>query len=186
MSGPPEMRLEDREAIRDILGAYAHAIDRRRWDMMENLFHDDAQFGFGPVAGDWRGFVEQARAIIDPCLATQHLLGQMLIGFEGADVAHAETYMTAMHTIPVGYSATEVFPDKGKIYSAVVAGRYVDRFERRDGEWRIARRQGIYDWREYREMEASDLTQLPEGAAGFHDDRDPSTPVVAQWRGANR
>ena len=31
--------LEDREAIRDILAAYAHAIDRRRWQMMERLFH---------------------------------------------------------------------------------------------------------------------------------------------------
>ncbi|MCL4674070.1 MAG: nuclear transport factor 2 family protein, partial [Sphingomonadaceae bacterium] len=34
--------LEDREAIRDVIAAYAHAIDRRRWDMMGQLFHPDA------------------------------------------------------------------------------------------------------------------------------------------------
>ena len=28
--------LEDREAIRDILAAYAHAIDRRRWPYFPN------------------------------------------------------------------------------------------------------------------------------------------------------
>lgn len=182
-------RIEDREAIRDIIIAYAHAIDRRRWTMMERFFHDDARFGFGMVEGDWRGFVDQARAIIDPCLATQHQLGQMLFGFStgpgGEDVCHVETYMTAMHTIPAGYPIAEVFPDKGKIYSAIIGGRYVDRFEKRATdrgvEWRIAQRTGLYDWREYREVEGVDLSDVPEGAAGYHDDRDPSTPAVAHY-----
>ena len=177
-----DVRMEDREAIRDVLAAYAHAIDRRRWDMMARLFHGDARFGFGPVQGGWQEFVEQARAIIDPCFATQHQLGQTQFGFEGNDICHTETYFTAMHTIPAGYPITEVFPDKGAVYSAIVAGRYVDRFERREGEWCIASRSGLYDWREFREVEGVDLSAFPEGMAGFHDDRDPSTPVVARWR----
>lgn len=175
--------LEDREAIRDVIAAYAHAIDRRRWGMMERLFHPDAQFKFGLVAGDWRGFVEQARAIIDPCIATQHQLGQVQFGFESADICHTETYMTAMHTIPLGYPMTAAFPDKGVIYSGVVAGRYVDRFEKRNGKWRIAQRIGLYDWREFRVVEGVDLSDTAEGAAGYHDNRDPSTPVVACWLG---
>ena len=177
------IRIEDREEIRDIIAAYAHAIDRRRWDIMQNLFHDDAEFAFGTVAGDWQGFVEQARALIDPCLATQHQLGQTLLSFDG-DICHAETYMTAMHTIPAGYPVPEVFPDKGKIYSAIVAGRYVDRFEKRNGEWRIAHRTGLYDWREFREVEGVDLSDTPEGAAGYHDERDPSTAAAARYRGS--
>ena len=179
--------LEDREAIRDVITAYAHAIDRRRWWMMDKLFHDDAEFQFGTVLGDWRGFVEQARAIIDPCLATQHQLGQVLFGFESDSVCHTETYMTAMHTIPAGYPIAEVFPDKGKIYSAVIAGRYVDRFEKRttaDGvEWRMAKRTGLYDWREFRELEGVDLSEMPEGSCGYHDERDPSTPAASKWLG---
>ncbi len=174
--------LEDRAEITDVIVAYAHAIDRRRWGMMERLFHPDAQFQFGTVLGDWRGFVDQARAIIDPCLATQHQLGQIQFGFDG-DTCHTETYMTAMHTVPAGYPVPEVFPNKGKTYSAVVAGRYVDRFEKRDGEWRIAQRTGLYDWREFREVEGVDLSDTPEGAAGYHDERDPSTPVVKRWLG---
>lgn len=180
------LHLESRAAIRDVIAAYAHAIDRRRWDMMAGLFHDDATFGFGPVQGNWREFVEQARAIIDPCHATQHQLGQTLFGFASEELCHCETYFTAMHTIPPGYPVPDVFPDKGKFYSAVIAGRYVDRFERRatagGHEWRIAQRSGLYDWREFREAEGIDLSEMPEGMAGFHDDRDPSTPVVARWR----
>lgn len=175
-------RTEDREYIRDIIAAYAHAIDRRRWDMMERIFHPDATFGFGPIEGDWRSFVEQARAIIDPSTATQHQLGQTLIAFDGNDAADTETYMTATQIVPAGYPATQAFPDKGESYSAVIAGRYIDRFERRGGEWRIAHRQGVYDWREYRPIGEASLDSVPEAARGFHDDRDPSTPVAARWR----
>ncbi len=179
--------LEDREAIRDVITAYAHAIDRRRWGIMDHLFHDDAQFQFGTIIGDWRGFVEQARAVIDPCLITQHQLGQVLFGFESDSVCHTETYMTAMHTIPPGYPLADVFPDKGKVYSAVIAGRYVDRFEKRAGangqEWRMAQRTGLYDWREFRDVEGVDLSGMPEGSCGYHDERDPSTPAAAKWLG---
>lgn len=175
------LHLEARAEIADVIAAYAHAIDRRRWAMMEHLFHEDAEFRFGTVAGPWRDFVGQARAIIDPCLATQHQLGQVQYGFESDLVCHTETYMTAMHTVPAGYPVTEVFPDKGRPYSAVIAGRYVDRFEKRDNRWRIARRTGLYDWREFREVEGVDLSEMPEGSCGHHDERDPSTPVVARF-----
>jgi hypothetical protein len=176
------LTLEDKDAIRDVISAYAHAIDRRDWALMPALFHADATFGFGPIEGDWRGFVEQARAIIDPCTATQHQLGQVLIAADGDNAALAETYMTAMHVVPAGYGGG-VFPDRGETYAAVIAGRYIDRFEKRDGEWRIARRQGVYDWREYRDIGEADLAEMPEGACGYHDMRDPAAGVVARWRG---
>ena len=179
MAGTPE----DNEAIRQVVAAYAHAIDRCRWDMMAKVFHKDAQYGCGPVGGSWRDFVPQAQAIVEPCLATQHQLGQTMISYESDILAHTETYFNAVHTIPSGYRVTDVFPDKGKIYTAVIAGRYVDRFEKRDGEWRIAKRSGLYDWREYREVDGVDLSHLPKGASGQRDDRDPSTALAARWRG---
>lgn len=178
--------VDDREAIREIIALYTHALDRRRWDLMSRVFHENATFGFGPVGGHWRDFVEQARSIIDPCTMTQHSLGQTLIGFTDAQTGHCETYLTATHAVPIDYPRPDVFPPREEPYLAVVAGRYVDRFERRDGEWRIARRQGLYDWREYRDIGLADLSAMPEGSCGSHDDRDPSTPVVARWRAARR
>ncbi len=97
------LSLPDKDAIRDLVATYAHAVDRRRWDLIERLFHPEARFAFGPVQGGWREFVAQARAIIDPCIATHHQLGQVLIAPDGPDGAIAETYMRAMHTVPAGY-----------------------------------------------------------------------------------
>ncbi|MEP3052229.1 MAG: nuclear transport factor 2 family protein [Erythrobacter sp.] len=180
-------QLEDRAAILDVIGAYAHALDRRRWEMMEYLFHEGAAFQFGPVEGTWQSFVEQAQAILGECLTTHHQLGQTMLHFESETVCLTETYMTAMHTIPPGYPVEDVFPDKGKIYSAVIAGRYIDRFEKRDtakgAEWRIVHRAGVYDWREFREVDGVDLSELPEGSCGTHGASDRSTPCAARWLG---
>jgi len=110
-------------------------------------------------------------------------LGQIMFGFDGDTTCHTETYMTAMHTVPAGYPTPDIFPDKGHTYSAIIAGRYVDRFELRNGEWRIAHRTGLYDWREFREVEGVDLSQMPDGSRGFHDDRDPSTKAAEKWLG---
>jgi SnoaL-like domain len=178
------LTLEDKHAISDVIAAYAHAVDRRRWDVMHNVFHDDATFAFGTVQGSWRDFVDQARLIIEACVATHHQLGQILISGDGPHTAHAETYMTAMHIVPPGYPVPGVFPDRGEEYSAVIAGRYVDRFERRAGSWRITHRRGIYDWREYRTIGPASLADVPAQARGSHDDNDASTPVVRDWRGS--
>ena len=135
-----------RTAISDVLALYCHAIDRRRWDLMDKCFHPDASFSFGPVEGTWREFVEIAKGMIDPLPLTHHQLGQSAIVFDG-ERASVETYLTATHRVPAGAASDGVFPGRGVDYHAVIAGRYVDRFERRDSQWRIARRVGTIDWR---------------------------------------
>jgi hypothetical protein len=46
----------------------------------------------------------------------------------------------------------------------VFAGRYIDRFERRNGEWRIAARVATADW----------WTRVPINSLPLHDNLDPS------------
>ena len=90
--------------------------------------------------------------------------------------------MTAMHIVPGGYPLPEVFPDRGEDYAAVIAGRYIDRLVRVGTEWRIIARTGIYDWREFREIGAASLSNVPQEARGAHDDTDPAWPVGTGWR----
>ncbi|MDC0879918.1 nuclear transport factor 2 family protein [Hellea sp.] len=173
--------MSDREAIHDILCLYTHAIDRRRWDIMARLFHPDAVFLFGEVAGDWQGFVEQAKAIIDPMPSTHHQLGNTIYHFDG-NTAITETYCTAVHIIPADYP--DGFPMKptGKRYLCTVGLRYIDRFEKRNNEWRIASRNGVFDWRNDEDFNDGGVLDGPSEMLGKHDDTDPSTPITKKWR----
>ena len=63
-----------------------------------------------------------------------------------------------------------------------IAGRYVDRLVRVGAEWRIIARTGIYDWREFREIGAASLSNVPPAARGAHDATDPAWPVGTAWR----
>jgi 3-phenylpropionate/cinnamic acid dioxygenase small subunit len=65
--------------------------------------------------------------------STMHFIGNVLIELTGADAARAESYFTAYHRIA---GPTDM----------IVAGRYLDRFTRRAGEWRIAHRAAVYDY----------------------------------------
>ena len=65
-----------------------------------------------------------------------HLLGQTIIDLDG-DVAFAETYVLC-HQISQASDSEPVLN--------IVASRYVDRLERRDGEWKIASRTAVIDF----------------------------------------
>jgi SnoaL-like domain len=66
---------------------------------------------------------------------TQHILGQILITLNG-DAARSETHVIAYHRVDLGDEHID----------AVIGGRYLDRLERRKGQWRIAERTMLYDW----------------------------------------
>ena len=166
---PTAPDLAARAAIGDVLVLYCHAIDRRRWDLMDKCFHPDASFSFGPVEGTWREFVEIAKGMIDPLPSTHHQLGQSAIIVDG-EQASVETYLTATHRVPADAPSDGVFPGRGVDYHAVIAGRYVDQFECRGGRWRIARRVGTIDWRHDHDLpiDAAPFVPLqPDPAAAF-------------------
>lgn len=137
---------EARAAILAVIARYCHAIDRRRWGLMEACFHADATYSFGPINGTWRDFVGAARAMIDPLAMTHHQIGQTILAAveDGLD---AETYFTATHRVPADAATDGVFDGRGHEYHAVMVGRYSDRFTCRAGAWRIARRVGVIDGR---------------------------------------
>lgn len=133
----PELRLLlDESAIRRVLVRYARAIDRMDWDLLRTCYHEDAVDDHGLYRGDVEGFIE----LLDEKLAldesTLHFLGNQEIEVEG-DVAVAETACIARHRRPSTADAP------ASDYFGFL--RYCDRFERRNGEWRIAHRVVIYE-----------------------------------------
>jgi hypothetical protein len=133
--------LADRQAILDCLNRYARGLDRKDLDMLRSVFHPDAtdhhggSIDYHPAAealiADWQ--VRDAHRTF-----SQHLLINTSIDLDG-DVAHAETYFQLIVGLKPGAR-----PDQPRL--GLSGGRYVDRFERRNGEWRIARRVLIVEY----------------------------------------
>jgi hypothetical protein len=133
----PELQLlVDEAAIRKVLVRYSRAIDRMDWDLLRTCYHPDAVDDHGLYCGDVEGFIDLLREKLPRDESTTHFIGNQEIDVEG-DVAYAETACIARHRQPAvdGKAASDYF---GFL-------RYCDRFERRDGEWRIAHRVVVYE-----------------------------------------
>lgn len=161
----------DREEIRDVLARYCRAADRCDAELLAELYHPDATEDHSGHVGPAKEF----RAAVIPRLhdtwdRTQHVLGSSLIEVDG-DVAHVETYVVAHHVRR---------PDeRGRVEKWELGARYVDRFERRDGRWRIAHRVLVRDWEDVREIrEVQDRTFTEQR----RDRDDPCYRVVAGAR----
>lgn len=138
-------RLVDRMAIQDALHRYARGIDRRNWDFLASAFHPGAVLDQGDFKGTIEEMIEAVKARHSAIEQSAHLLTNILIEFDGADSAVAETYFLAYlrnANLPAMMRVALLGPDaaeSGKIDMRSL-GRYIDRFERRNGHWKIARR----------------------------------------------
>ena len=133
-----ELLLAER-AIARVLCTYSRAADRYDLELMRSCYWPDATDDHGSFSGDVDGFIEFVGPALQRFERTNHFLGNMLIDVDLVnDEAGAETYAVAYHR----------FHDADGRATDMVAGlRYVDRFERRDHDWRIAKRVCTFEWR---------------------------------------
>jgi hypothetical protein len=142
-------RVMDQFAISDALARYARGVDRRQWEMVRSVFHPDASDDHGAYRGGIDGLIKWVSARHAPIEQAMHFLGNILIEFANDDTALVETYFTA--SVRLGPEATEsrtsLLNDAAGTshVDTTVLGRYIDRFERRQGEWKIAKRITIYE-----------------------------------------
>lgn len=127
-------RLLDKQEICETLYRFARGIDRLDADLVAAAFHEDAVDDHGPFKGCRDDFVNWSMGILAGYGMTHHRLGNVLIDFIEPDVAHCETLLLAMHTHPADG------------YDDLVFARYIDRFDRRDGAWKIGKRQVLIDY----------------------------------------
>jgi hypothetical protein len=130
--------LTDRADICEVLRRLATATDRRQFELMRSCYHPGAFDDHGEWTGTVEQLVEVAPEFLGQFQSTMHMLGMPSIALDG-DVAEVETYALAYHR--------RVGRADGVLKDDVWGVRYTDRFERRNGEWRIARRVMTRDWR---------------------------------------
>jgi hypothetical protein len=146
--------LCDIESIRQSLARYARGVDRQDLGLVLDAYWPDGWDSHGAHDGTPAEFGEfLARSW--PHLVMQHTLGQSLIEVQGT-TAHVETYFIAHHRLADGSG------------EYLVGGRYNDRFEKRDGSWRVLHRVVVFDWRKSWETQDADAVRQASLPAQNH------------------
>ena len=138
--------LADRAAIWDALCRFARGVDRGDEAVIRSAYHPDAHDDHIDYRGDIDGFIDWLPVNFAGYDNSTHFLGQCLIEFAGPDLAMVETYYASRRLRPPGDAEAEGL-SPGDMICRQSWGRYLDRFERRDGAWRIARRRLVIDSR---------------------------------------
>ena len=103
----------------------------------------------------------------------------MVIEFVTAQSALVETYVFTTQRyragtadkIPISGTMPDFAPDSGS--DSLVHARYIDRFEKRGGLWKIAKRTSVFDWIHLLEVESERFLLKPEWHPGRRDYDDP-------------
>lgn len=164
-------RLADRAEITEVLALYCRGVDRCDIDTLRSVYHPDAIDDHGTFRGNAHEFAEWAvqggRTFWH---ASHHSVHNVIIEWVDVDTAHVESTVLGINRRrgdagDVGDGTIELF-----------AGRYVDRFERRDGSWRIADRRALRDVDTLLERHRW-AGRIPEGS------RYPDDPVYRRGTG---
>jgi ketosteroid isomerase-like protein len=126
-------QLADRDAIRDVVHAYARAVDAKDLAGVAACFTADCAYEGSLGRGTIAEALATLRTAMERYTVTMHFLGTHAATVDG-DAARAETYAVAHH----------VRRDGGRL---VVGVRYQDRLVRTPDGWRIAARAVRTDWR---------------------------------------
>ena len=123
--------LQDRQDIADLMTGWIHR-DLAEWDQLLELFHDDGTIEVTWFEGLFSEFVKGSQKMGNSGFSTKHVIGSPVITFNG-DRAIVET-----NAIIIGENASLGLGCNGH-------NRFYDLVEKRDGVWRIVKRQSIYD-----------------------------------------
>jgi len=125
--------LMDRAAILDCISSHARGHDRHDVNLLTAAYHEDGvdEHGFainpGSAYAEWANQVHAAGSQSHTHNITTHTCD-----IEG-DTAHCESYVLVVLLNPDGETAR------------MISGRYVDRLEKRGGQWKIALRRTTVD-----------------------------------------
>jgi hypothetical protein len=143
--------LTDRQSIVDTLQRYIRAIDRHDKELARSAFWPEARINLGtPASRD--EYVEHEEAALAAYASHQHHITGQTIDIHG-NTAHVESYV---FFIAVPRDASKDTPGRSTPGHALTSkdtqlgsGRYIERWEKRNGEWKILVREYVHEMNVY-------------------------------------
>ena len=133
--------LEARTAIEECLKRFARAVDRQDWKAARACYHDDAFDDHGFFKGPPDAFLAHIAKLHEHQDHSMHFNTNVLIEFSSKERALVETYVLVLQRYLAG--APNV-PAGSEGLRNLASARYLDRFEKRAGEWRVAHRTLVF------------------------------------------
>ena len=128
--------LLDKELIRELVQAYCNAADRHDHAKMRSLYHEDAIDDHGAFFhGPAMDFIDKLPDIQSPMKILHHNVTTHNIKLDGHK-AEGEVYVLAFH---------QAEGEQG-LFDVLIGGRYLDKYEKRDGLWKFSHRAVLADW----------------------------------------
>lgn len=155
--------LKARQDIRDVLIRYCRGADLCDADIMQSCYHDDATDDHGFFNGPANIFARDAVKNLGSLFtSTRHILSNEYVELEGFNARVESHILCLLHT-------------NGEDGEADITARcrYLDRFECRDGVWKIAHRRLVSDGTRIDKLE-QDYPRLNQGVPGGRGSADPS------------
>lgn len=158
-------------ALQNLNALYCHAVDRRDFDLLHQLYHDDAHEDHSPMFnGPASQYIDMLPQALAPWAITAHSVKNAAFLVDG-DQANGEIYCTAYHRM--ANNSREI----------IFHGRYVDRYEKRGGQWKFSYRSLILDWMENREITSpNQVNGMPSGAPSDADPLYERLPMFTALR----
>jgi hypothetical protein len=136
-------RLIDEREIRGALTDYCRGIDRLDEELLRSVYHPDAVDNHGSTfQGNAHEFVKVIVERLSNVSRTFHMVGNVSIDIDG-NFAQVDSYFLAYHHENHDNPNALMNPAGTDL---LAAGRYVDTFEKRDGAWKILRRDVVRDF----------------------------------------
>ncbi|NWK96078.1 nuclear transport factor 2 family protein [Sphingobium lactosutens] len=151
----------DRIALQDLVMRYCRGCDRRDFALVRSLYHDDAIDDHGSMfTGGPDEFVTWLAQVTPQWDMMRHTISNSLFVVDG-DRAEGEHYVEAWHRTSG--------PDARQY---IVLGRYLDRYERRDGVWKFTYRSLVFDHGSIVQVAVDIISQMRRDAPNGRADRD--------------
>lgn len=170
--------LLDRSAITEALYRYAQGVDRRDWDQVRASYHEDSHDDHGPYKGGVDGLIEWISGRHEDIAQSMHFIGNIVIDLDG-DRAHSDSYCMVFQRLredadapPALFEGADQDEEGSGAPTIEILCRYVDEFERRDGEWRISDRVVVFEWMRATVRDEVSLIG-PDWAVATRDRNDP-------------
>ncbi len=123
--------LEDRQQITDLITGWIHR-DLGQWDQLAELFHPDGVIEVTWFEGPFTGFIEGSRRMGASDLRTKHLIGVPVVEMNDNRAIVETNAVIVAENIRLGLGCS-------------VHNRFYDLVEKRDGAWKLLKRQSVYD-----------------------------------------